>query len=363
MDTHVVLESGQVIPSQSGALKQKVARRMERAALDESRQALVRNNIGLVYVHMKHYVARHRVPWTQREWEDLVQEGCLGLIRAAQDFNPQGRIPFAAFALPRIHTAIRRVMVQRFGSGTAFAGGEAAAKRSLFGVSQRPDWSPRKPRRNSGDENPLDALGDWRGSNKDTLGIRLREKYERAVRRAVACVTQRDDSKQADAELVRVLATDRHLVPDEHGRRSFRDISRRLNAPYTRVIQCDQKLRVEIRRCLENDPEFTELQRRSQIEPRGVDAPAGERLDRELARLSAAELLQRLLHSPGGQREKTMTRLFEVAGPSLFEAIHLAIESLPIEAREDLLGESSPVCPESHPSGNATEVRALAGVE
>jgi DNA-directed RNA polymerase specialized sigma subunit len=89
----------------------KLNRPMTRAALDDARRDLVRNNIGLVHVHMKHYVAPHHIPWTQREWEDLVQEGCLGLIRAAQDFKPESKIPFAAFALPRIHTAIRRVML------------------------------------------------------------------------------------------------------------------------------------------------------------------------------------------------------------------------------------------------------------
>jgi|CXWL01.1.fsa_nt_gi hypothetical protein len=316
---------------------------MDRAALDDTQRILVKDNIGLVYVHMKHYVARHRIPWTQREWEDLVQEGCLGLIRAAQDFNPLGKIPFAAFALPRIHTAVRRAMLKRFGTGVAFAGGDSPSKRSLFGMAEKPDWSPRKPRRRADDGNPLDALGDWWGCNSDTIGVRMREKYERAVHRAVAHVLEGGESDDAHGELVRALASDRHLVPDAHARKPFRQIAKRLHAHYTKVTQCDRQLSLAIRRGLEGDPEFAELQRMAREQPRGVDTPVDEPLNRSLARLGAAELLQRLLHSPGEQRGKMMGKFFCVAAPSLLQAIGSELESLPVSAREDLLCHSVPV--------------------
>lgn len=318
----------------------ELSRPMERAALNDAQQLLVRDNIGLVRVHMKHYVDRHGVPWTKREWEDLFQDGCLGLIRAAQDFNPLGKIPFAAFALPRIHSAVRRAMLKRHGNGVAGAGGDASAKRSLFGVSEKPDWSPRKPRRSTHDESPLDALGDWKGANKDTVGVRLREKYERAVHRAVACVLAQGDADDTQAEIVRALATDRHLVPDAHARRPYRQIARRTNAPYTRVIQYDRQLREAIRRGLEGDPEFSELLRMTRAEPRGVESPVDDQFEKHLARLSAAELLQRLLNTCGERREHMVGRLFELAAPSLHEAIRKELEQLPIDAREQLLSES-----------------------
>ncbi len=317
---------------------------MQRAALNDERQTLVKANIGLVYVHLKNYVTPHCIPWTRREWEDLVQEGCLGLIRAAQDFNPQGKIPFAAFALPRIHTAVRRSMMQRFGSSAAFAGGESPAKRSLFGTSHKPDWSPRKRRRIPVNDDPLEVLGDWWGSNEDTLGVRMREKYERAVHRAVAHIRAQDEPDDAHAKLLRALAADRHLVPDVHARKPYRQIATRMNAPYARIIQLDRQLREAIRLSLERDPEFNELQRIARAEPLGVDTPVDETFEQALARLSAAELLQRLLHSAGPRREKLMEQIFAQATPSLLQTIRNELQSLPVATREDLLHNSSPVC-------------------
>lgn len=318
-------------------------RPMQRAALSDQQQILVKENIGLVYVHLKNYVTPHRIPWTRREWEDLVQEGCLGLIRAAQDFNPQGHIPFAAFALPRIHTAVRRCMLKRFGASVAFAGGKSPARRSLFGLSTKPDWSPRQRRRLACDDDPLTALGDWWGANSDTLGVRMREKYERAVHRAVARLLAESPPGEAHEELIRALAAERHLVPDVHARKPYRHIARRINAPYTRVIQFDRHLHEAIKGTLDRDPEFAELQRLARAEPRGVDTPVDESFDQRLARLSAAELLQRLLHSPGERREKLVEKLFFLATDTFFQALRTELESLPVSAREDLLHESSPV--------------------
>jgi hypothetical protein len=317
---------------------------MQRAALDDQQQILVKGNIGLVYVHLKNFVTPHRIHWTRREWEDLVQEGCLGLIRAAQDFNPQGKIPFAAFALPRIHTAVRRSMTQRFGNGVAFAGGESPAKRSLFGTSHKPDWSPCKRRRIPADDDPLEVLGDWWGANNDTLGVRMREKYERAVHRAVTHILAQSEPDDAHNELLVALAADRHLVPDAHARKPYRQIATRLSAPYARVIQLDRQLREAIRVSLQRDPEFAELQRVARAEPRGVDTPVDGNFEQGLARLSAAELLERLLHSPGERRDKMMEKLFRRATKSLLEAIRNEFESLPVAAREELLHDSSPVC-------------------
>jgi hypothetical protein len=231
-------------------------------------------------------------------------------------------------------------MLQRFGTGVAFAGGDSPAKRSLFGLSEKPDWSPRKPRRSSPDDGPLDALGDWWGCNNDTVGVRLREKYERAVHRAVAQVLEQRGSNDAFGEIVRALAADRHLVPDAHARKPIRQIAIRLNAPYARVTQYDRHLSLAIRCGLEGDPEFAELQRMARAEPRGVDAPADDQLECSLAKLGAAELLQRLLHGSGEQRVKMMGKFFSLAGPSLLEAIRTELESLPPAAREDLLCHS-----------------------
>jgi hypothetical protein len=203
-------------------------------------------------------------------------------------------------------------------------------------LPQRPGWSPRKPRRNAASQCPMERLGDWWGANEDTIGVRLREKYERAVGRAVAKVEKEQGDGAETGELIRAVAADRHLLPDEHDRKSYREIARRTDAPYAKVIQTDRLLQMEIRRGLENDPEYVELKKLAGTEPRGVDTPAGEALDQQLARIGAAEILQRLLDTSGELRHCLVDRLLGIAPTSLLESIRRELESLPVESREQL---------------------------
>lgn len=86
----------------------------ERVPLTDEQQRLVRENIGLVSVHLRRYVGNLAFPRRDREWDDLFQEGCLGLIQAAVAFRQERGIPFAAFALARIHNAVSRALHCKF---------------------------------------------------------------------------------------------------------------------------------------------------------------------------------------------------------------------------------------------------------
>ena len=57
--------------------------RVASSALSADQQALVARNLGLVGLHLRNRVPTPRQPMRQREYEDLFQEGCLALIRAA----------------------------------------------------------------------------------------------------------------------------------------------------------------------------------------------------------------------------------------------------------------------------------------
>ena len=86
----------------------------ERVPLTDEQRRLVRENIGLVSVHLRRYVGNLAFPRRDREWDDLFQEGCLGLIQAAAAFRQERGIPFAAFALARIHNAVSRALHCKF---------------------------------------------------------------------------------------------------------------------------------------------------------------------------------------------------------------------------------------------------------
>lgn len=69
-----------------------------------TRNRLVEKNLGLV-----HYIAK-RFLWASLEYEDLVGEGNLGLLRAAEDYDPDRGATFATYAVPWIRQAIQRAI-------------------------------------------------------------------------------------------------------------------------------------------------------------------------------------------------------------------------------------------------------------
>jgi hypothetical protein len=86
--------------------------------LDNHQRQLVGQNLGLVAVHLRRFVPNLRDPRRDRDWDDLFQEGCLGLMQAAASFREERGIPFAAYALPRIHCAVSRALHRHFATVT-----------------------------------------------------------------------------------------------------------------------------------------------------------------------------------------------------------------------------------------------------
>ncbi|MCL2299044.1 MAG: sigma-70 family RNA polymerase sigma factor, partial [Firmicutes bacterium] len=69
----------------------------------EDRNAFVEQNMGLVYLCARRLLGRGA------EFDDLVQAGCVGLIKAADAFDP-GRGPaFSTYAVPVILGEIKRL--------------------------------------------------------------------------------------------------------------------------------------------------------------------------------------------------------------------------------------------------------------
>jgi RNA polymerase nonessential primary-like sigma factor len=67
-----------------------------------ARNRLVQQNLRLVYRE----VFRYRGSWV--DLADLVQEGCLGLLQAAERFDPERGVRFSTYAVPWIRQAVDR---------------------------------------------------------------------------------------------------------------------------------------------------------------------------------------------------------------------------------------------------------------
>lgn len=71
--------------------------------ITEKRNALVENNLGLVHSCANRFRGRGA------EYDDLFQAGCVGLIKAADNFEPERGFSFSTYAVPVILGEIRRI--------------------------------------------------------------------------------------------------------------------------------------------------------------------------------------------------------------------------------------------------------------
>jgi hypothetical protein len=318
------------------------AGRPEEVRLTDEQQRLVRENIGLVAVHLRRHVSNIATPQRDREWEDLFQEGCLGLVRAAVGYRPERGIPFPAFALPRIHSAVSRALQSRFSTvrippKRGIAAGASPDSAQGDDRSERP-----KVRSLSGDLQS--RLADTRRHDPDdagheTVGQRLRAKYERAVRSAGDVISGQTSRRGDRDELVRVLVEERFMVPLEESRRALRQIARETHSSYARVAQCDKQLGAEIRSTLEVDPEFRELHRRVRSDPDGTRAPIDDEFERGLAELSAEEFVRRFRAAHTPKRADMLASLLRLSDSDMSDVVRDRVLRMPMRKRELLLAE------------------------
>ena len=86
----------------------------------EDRNAFVEQNMGLVYLCAKKLTGRGA------EFDDLVQAGCVGLIKAADAFDPGRGLAFSTYAVPVILGEIKRL----FREGGAVKVGRATKEKA-----------------------------------------------------------------------------------------------------------------------------------------------------------------------------------------------------------------------------------------
>lgn len=264
--------------------------------LTEDQRRLVDQNIGLVGVHLRRSMGNVTQPRRDREWEDLFQEGCLGLVKAAVRFKEERGIPFAAFAFPRIHNAVSRALQTKFATVYVPPARHSSSAEDSPGTGSQ--IAPHRPQVQSLTDELERSLFDRHHEADEcageSIGDRIRDKYDRAVHASVADVA-RGPSRRGDRErLARVIAEERFLIPGDESRTALRKIARDTNSSYARVAQCDKKLAEAIRVRLRRDPEFVELSRLAKSHPEGTGRHIDDALERELRDIATGEFTNRL---------------------------------------------------------------------
>ena len=300
--------------------------------LSEPERRRVADNLRLVTVHLRERVSARGAPTRHQEWEDLFQEGCCGLIQAVRSYPPDSDIPFAAYALPRIHTAVSRAM----------RGGFATVKQPLYPrkAEQGADTTA-APRTVSIDFDPQDRRPSLRHEPDrppaaESIGDRIRARYTRAIGRA-ADRTGRTRPARADrAELIRRIVDQRLLVPEPDDRVSLRAIARDTGSSYARVAQCDKRLTELTRLELTDDLETQHLRRVARRSDEGMAAPVDAALLGELHNLLTGRFLDKLATAPLPRRGAMLLELIEHAGTSPEAIGRLLLERMTGRQREAL---------------------------
>ncbi len=284
-----------------------------------TRQAqLVEKHLGLVRTHLRRHTRWPNEPKSDRELDDLYQEGCLGLIHAAQRYDPRCDIPFAAYALRRIHHAVSQALYEGF---------TIMRVPMRTQIRQRKDVDPhaiRSPAIHRLEDDPQSREPDPKTdpSGGMTIAVRLREKYESAVRRARQAASKRPGRRGDRRWLVDRVIESRLLVPDEQHKTPLRQIARDTSSSYARVAGCEKQLREEIGKMLGRDPEYQRLTQRARrsaegLEARLADCPGDDyllvRFGDAITGLSLTEtagLLWQVVEMTGGDPRVLLTRLF-----------------------------------------------------
>lgn len=100
-------------------------------AANEKRNKLVENNLGLVHSCANRFRGRGT------EYDDLFQAGCVGLIKAADNYDESRGFSFSTYAVPVILGEIRRI----FRDGGTVKVGRAIKEKSRAALKKKEEMS------------------------------------------------------------------------------------------------------------------------------------------------------------------------------------------------------------------------------
>lgn len=217
---------------------------MTTSPLTEEQRRRVHDHLYLVTRHLHRFARRTGRPTRDRELEDLRQEGCLGLIQAARNWNPDSGIPFEAYAVKRIHHEVSLALKDKFSTVRL-----PAPRRR--GKCADPSVAPMPLVQNL----EVDVV-DRRSHAPDApqpaseSSPAFWERLESAVRRAGVVSDHRGRPDRAD--LLRAIIEHRLLIPDDRFKTPLRQLARQTSSSYGRVAACEKKLLARLKLLLES---------------------------------------------------------------------------------------------------------------
>lgn len=255
---------------------------------DEERAAAARH-VPLVYLHLRRQLGVSRRGMTDREFDDLFQEGCIALMRCVRTHDPCRHGSFAAYAMARIHHAVSQTLRERDGGIRVPM---SSQRRRRVRAADRHDPAPPREqhfrdavtddnlRRFSTRRDPTDAPPD-----ACRIAHLARDRFAAAARAVAAELAAEPAARSGRAELIADCLNERWLVARPEYRTSLRDIAARHRCSLGRVTHCDTEFKRRVEQSLRADPQAAWLLARAVEHQDGFDRALG---DTELAAYQAA---------------------------------------------------------------------------
>lgn len=278
---------------------------LHQTALTPEQQDLVTQHLGLVGLHLRNRVPTPRQPKRQREYEDLFQEGCVALVRAAARWDPQRDGVFAAYALPRIRGAVFRAIHDRF---------------TLVRIPVR---AAQKLRDQPGRQSPVHVIeindspepsmivSHQDSQPGETIRHSIRRRYELAVRRTLEQMRRRVWRHRNPCEIMSRIADERLLIDAESSRTPLRQIARDFGISSGRASEYERNFVTAVTENFQNDPQVAALLAMARDDPQGQDGivDAQRRVQVQQAQIAAFD--EEFLDMAPTQRAETIYSLIE----------------------------------------------------
>lgn len=299
--------------------------------LTAEQQRLVSENIGLVGLHLRNRVRGPSQPTRHREHEDLYQEGCLALARAAARYNPGADGEFGAYALARIRGAVFAALHERF---------------SLIRV---PPHALRHPDHTVTVNSLENAAGlsvatsphkagcllPDHGERK-TIRHALRERFESAVRFALSEVRSRRSSKRNPFAIMVRIVHERLLVDASESQTPLRQIAREIGTSSGRVSAYEKQLLTRIHEILIRDPLLPLLVSMARREKAGLAAIIDRTRQEQLRRAQCDAFVRRFRGLERSEQTDTLCHMIERSGVKIEEVARNLYQLTRMEETEPL---------------------------
>ncbi len=305
-----------------------VQRPDDQPGLDARQRKLVADNLGLIGHHLRRHVRGLKHPSREREWDDLFQEGCLGLMQAARSFDPASGIAFPAYARLRIQQAIHRGLRRAFETvRTPEAPGrneqDAAPRRRIVSLDKEdrlPDrHAPRHPHVKP---------------DQVTLGERLRHTIDEAVDQAARAEAHDVKGRAPSERVVRRLVEERLRVPREECRTPLRRISREASRSYASLAYVEKRLLQRVRTQLKCDVTLARLRHDARTQPDGWETVVRQRT----VNMNQSDTFDAVWDDASErQRAWLVTRLIEAKCADVKAWATMTFTSLPTDQQRQLL--------------------------